>query len=136
MEEIISLIFQGCKLAKDLESNLPNIANQPNILSTSFDEIIRVFSSARDGLNTYNATITSYGSQETTQLIGGVEEWLRYSSTQPMDIVMPYTQILGDQKSGFHMPESSGMGGGGGVAQPRDVTDSGRGTSSMPMRRR
>ncbi|KAM7494705.1 hypothetical protein LguiB_029314 [Lonicera macranthoides] len=138
MEEIISLIFQGCKLAKDLESNLPNIANQPNILSTSFDEIIRVFSGARDRLNTHNATIASYGDQETTQLIGGMEEWLRYSSTQPMDIVMPYTQILGDQTSGFNVPESSGMGGGGGggVAQPPDVADSGRGTSSLQRTRR
>ncbi|KAI3991564.1 hypothetical protein MKX01_040574 [Papaver californicum] len=43
MEETLSIIIHGCKLARDLESNLANLTGQPNILSSSCDEILKVF---------------------------------------------------------------------------------------------
>ncbi|KVG53486.1 DNA-binding WRKY [Cynara cardunculus var. scolymus] len=50
MEEIVSLIFHGGKLVKELEESLPNIANQPHVLISSCDEISRVFGNAREQL--------------------------------------------------------------------------------------
>ncbi|XP_010067620.1 WRKY transcription factor 55 [Eucalyptus grandis] len=45
------LILQGCKLARDLESNLPTLTNQPQISATeTCEEIIRIFTSALEKL--------------------------------------------------------------------------------------
>ncbi|MFS8013228.1 hypothetical protein Hanom_Chr14g01330331 [Helianthus anomalus] len=46
-----ALIFNGCKLVKNLEDTLPNISNQPHFLITSCDEISRVFGNVREHLN-------------------------------------------------------------------------------------
>ncbi|KAM0023650.1 putative transcription factor WRKY family [Helianthus debilis subsp. tardiflorus] len=51
MEEVVALIFHGCKLVKDLEETLPNISNQPHFLISSCDEISRVFGNVREHLN-------------------------------------------------------------------------------------
>ncbi|KAI4372880.1 hypothetical protein MLD38_011063 [Melastoma candidum] len=42
-DDTINLILHGCKLVKDLEVSLPNIANQPALLSKFCEDIIAVF---------------------------------------------------------------------------------------------
>lgn len=51
MEETLSMIIHGCKLARDLESNLTNLTGQPNVLSSSCNEILRVFEMSANHLN-------------------------------------------------------------------------------------
>ncbi|XP_059627884.1 WRKY transcription factor 55-like [Cornus florida] len=165
MEEVISLVFQGCKLARDLESNLPNFANQPNILLKTCEEIITIFSAARDRLNAHNYPSSSSTShmmmfrgagQESHEIGAGMQEWLRYSCTQAMEML--HAQILGgnsgvEQRGGpgpgleFQVREVAGRDGGGGMqlrgsggevqAPPiLGVSESGRGSSSQQRTRR
>ncbi|CAK9133682.1 unnamed protein product [Ilex paraguariensis] len=139
MEEgAISLVFHGFKLARELEENLPNITNQPAILSAACDEIIKVFTNARDRFN----------AQSTQQEIAvGMQEWLKQGCTQAMDLLQ--SQLMGgsgktDQFGGGGMEMVGGrdretsawLGGGGGAVQLMDVADSGRGGSSSSQRPR
>lgn len=155
MEEVISLIFHGCKLVKDLEMNLPNLANQPSSLIKSCDEIVRVFGDTRERLSALE--VAAYGQMmhrdllEQMEIGGGggvVQEWLRFS--QAMDMVVLHTS------SQVHhgLPESSRVGGmdrgevgleainvrelGGGdlAVQPMDAVDSAGGSGVQRPRRR
>lgn len=76
MEEIVSLIYNGCRLVRDLEVNLPNLANQPQILWNNCDEIVRIFTDTRDRIN------VQFGGGNQLENVGGeMQQWLRYSST-------------------------------------------------------
>ncbi|KAK4775315.1 hypothetical protein SAY86_010250 [Trapa natans] len=44
----VSLLLYGCKLARELESNLPNSANQPHSIADSCDQILRVFGAVQE----------------------------------------------------------------------------------------
>lgn len=55
---ILSLILQGCKLARELESNLQNRLPDDS-LSDSCEQIIRVFSDVREQLNTIHVSESS-----------------------------------------------------------------------------
>ncbi|VVA18545.1 PREDICTED: WRKY [Prunus dulcis] len=102
-ETTISLILHACKLARDLESNLPNLANQPNLLSNSLDEITRNFVTARERVcgqdpstssSLHNMLTLAHQQQIRTSQ---VQEWLRSSyGQQAMDIIQ--TQLVADQK--------------------------------------
>ncbi|KAK3014940.1 hypothetical protein RJ639_009956 [Escallonia herrerae] len=127
MEEMNSLIYHGCALARDLELNLPNLANQPIDLARSCDEIASVFGSARDRLN---STILLLEFQQ--------QEWLRYRS---VDLLQPQVVVPEDPKGTFDIhgvpPESSRM---EEMEQPRgggeDASGSGRASSSFQRPRR
>lgn len=99
-ENTISLILQACSLARDLESNLPNLANQPNLLSNSLDEITKKFGTARERVYGQDPSTSSSLHNMLTlahqQQIGTsqVQEWLR--SSYAMDIIQ--TQFVADQK--------------------------------------
>ncbi|PQQ05910.1 WRKY transcription factor 55 [Prunus yedoensis var. nudiflora] len=102
-ETTISLILQACKLARDLESNLPNLANQPNLLSNSLDEITKNFVTARERVYGQDPSTSSCLHNMLTlahqQQIGTspVQEWLRSNyAQQAMDIIQ--TQLVADQK--------------------------------------
>ncbi|PWA65019.1 DNA-binding WRKY [Artemisia annua] len=100
MEEIVSLIFHGCKLVKELEERLPNIANQPHVLISSCDEISRVFGNVREQLS---SAVHNYGHHEPPPAleVGGgsvLPEWLR--SSHAMDMVLQ-EQIALHQHHGF-----------------------------------
>lgn len=100
MEEIISLILNGCKLAKHLETNLPNIANQPEMISRLCDEIIKNFYAAKERLNAahhnqapaalfHPAAVggeTLFHEQQ-QQIDANFQEWLRSSVTQAMNLI-------------------------------------------------
>lgn len=69
-----NLILYGCKLAKEMEQNLPVLANRPEALVASCEEIINVFSSVRERV------IVSQGEMMSFHGGGGsgrIQEWLR-----------------------------------------------------------
>ncbi|CAB4271094.1 unnamed protein product [Prunus armeniaca] len=94
-ETTISLILQACELARDLESNLHNLANQPNLLSNSLDEITKKFDTARERVFGQDPSTSSSLHNMLTlahqQQIGTshVQEWLSSSYA---------TQLVADQK--------------------------------------
>ncbi|KAG8381006.1 hypothetical protein BUALT_Bualt06G0075900 [Buddleja alternifolia] len=85
MEESLPLIAYGCKLAKEIEQNLPNLATQPDILLSNCEEILRVFGNIRERLVS-QAQMSIVPKQQQAgdefQQLGdhigvGIQEWLR-----------------------------------------------------------
>ncbi|KAI3458426.1 hypothetical protein Pfo_015089 [Paulownia fortunei] len=121
MEEILALMLYGCKLAKDLEQNLPMLANQPDMFLISCEEIVRVFSNIKDRLISHGQMSVLRQPHELQQLddhIGaGIQEWLRTGGTtttttttsrEPMDLLNAQA-ILGDRSKHQEYPESAKM---------------------------
>ena len=157
MEDTFSLILHGCNLAKELESNLGNLANQPEILSESCDDIIKIFATAKERLNAQDPALFTQllrenqnsSSQQHPQGDPSLQEWLKYGGviTQAMDMI--HQQLLGG-KTPFEFNEMAGgknllegsaasarlKGSVGGEIQAMDVSDSGRGSSSSSQRPR
>ena len=50
MEELTNSIRRACELTQNLESHLPNLANDPATLSLSIDEIVNTLSAAKEKL--------------------------------------------------------------------------------------
>ena len=127
MEETNSLVLYGCKLARDLELSFPNMANNPSILSRSCDEIIRVFSMARDRLNAHELQVAEHGG-------GVVQDWLR--STQAMSLLhtqFPGVHVMGGRDTVGDLMQFSGR---GVEVPPVDVADSSGGSLSQRPRKR
>lgn len=93
---IVSSILQGCKIAKELESNLENLANRPNVLANYCEEIVKIFGGAKERLLDQ---LKEFQEHQTNIDRGSLQEWLRSSvcSTQAMDInsIYPQTLLLG-----------------------------------------
>ncbi|KAL2541860.1 WRKY transcription factor 55 [Abeliophyllum distichum] len=90
MEETILLILYGCKLAKDLEESLPNLATQPDILRKSCDGIVRVFSNLKELLSNGHIIFgESHELQQTDNIGAGIQEWLTTGGNiyQAMDLL-------------------------------------------------
>lgn len=96
MEEVINSIRRACVLAQNLEQDLPNLANQPAMLSLSIDQITEAFSGAKEKMLQFSRqNQTSDESpptlvHETTQLQPQMDatlmqEWLRSSHALTMD---------------------------------------------------
>ncbi|XWS56934.1 hypothetical protein CRYUN_Cryun09bG0128100 [Craigia yunnanensis] len=156
MEDTFSLILHGCNLAKDLESNLGNLANQPEILSKSCDDIINIFATAKERLNAQDPALFTHllrepqnsSLQQKLQSDPSLQEWLKYGGvlTQSMDMIQQ--QLLAG-KTPFEINEMGGKnllegsaasarlkGSVGGEIQAVDVSDSGIGSSSSSQRPR
>ncbi|KAL2526846.1 WRKY transcription factor 55 [Abeliophyllum distichum] len=133
MEETRGSILYGCKLAKNLEENLPNLANQPDFFLRSCDEIIRVFSSIKERL--------SHEVDHRQFDMGvGIQEWLRSaagtSDHQAMDLL--HAQAILGQSSAYqdtHGLEFIGheMGGGRNVEGGAEGLRGGTGLEIKPM---
>lgn len=163
MEEIFSLILNGCKLAKDLEANLSNIANQPETISRSCDEIIKSFCAAKERLNAAHhhqapaalfyppaaAAETLFHEQQQQQIIdASLQEWLRSSVTQTMSLIQtqhfvgrtPFDigEMGANEMEGTSTTRLRSFGGGHHHhnVQPMDVSDSSRASSSSQPRHR
>ncbi|XP_071707796.1 WRKY transcription factor 55-like [Rutidosis leptorrhynchoides] len=121
MEEIVSLILHGCKLVKNLEETLPNIANQPHVLINSCDDISRVFGNVREKLST---ALQEYRHHEPPMEVGGgsVPEWLRGSRS--MDMVLHDEQLVLHQQHGSDAIASQELGSGNVGALAPDATPS------------
>lgn len=85
MEEVINSIRRVCELAKNLETELPNLANQPAMLSLSIDEIVGTLSCTKErllSLSSFSDEMlqqlheTQQPQMDTTLLM---QEWLRSS---------------------------------------------------------
>ncbi|KAL4576057.1 hypothetical protein LXL04_012145 [Taraxacum kok-saghyz] len=112
MEEIVSLIFHGRKLVKDLEEALPNIPNQPCLLISLCDEISRVFGDARDRLS---LVVHDYGHHEPPAAMevgggGSMPEWMQRSS-HATDMVL-HEQLVQHQHHGLEAIAGQDLGGG------------------------
>ncbi|XWS08385.1 hypothetical protein CRYUN_Cryun41cG0075200 [Craigia yunnanensis] len=157
MEDTFSLILHGCKLAKDLESNLGNLANQPDILSKSCDNIIKIFANAKERLNAQDPALFTHhllgkpqnsSSQQQLQTNPSLQEWLKYGVvvTQAMDMIQQQhlagkTPFEINEMGGKKLLEGSAAsavlkGSIGGEIQAMDVSNSGRGSSSTLQRSR
>ncbi|XP_076884021.1 WRKY transcription factor 55-like [Bidens hawaiensis] len=101
MEEIASLIFEGCKLVNDLEKTLPNMTREPHALINSCDHISKVFADVRDRLR---MAVQDYGHHDQAppaMEVGGsssVSEWLR--SSHAMNMVV-HEQLAQHQQQRF-----------------------------------
>lgn len=154
MEEMTSLLFQpGFKLVRELESNLPNLADQPNMLSKSCDEIVNAFRNAKEGLHLqmmFRQPQESQQQQRQPQTETSLEGWRRPSNyTQPIMEILQM-QLQADRTPPFSRSDVLfvGEGGreaegsarsksiGGGELHPMDVSDSGVVSSSQRQRRR
>lgn len=61
MDEILNQIFEACRLARELESSLPHIANNPTDLLASCDQVSFAFKKAVYGLReTFSASSSSF----------------------------------------------------------------------------
>ncbi|XP_043705507.1 WRKY transcription factor 55-like [Telopea speciosissima] len=97
MEEILSLILQGCKLTRDLESNFPILTNNPILLSSSCEDILSVFTRASDRLKALTPQ-----PPPPPELEAAVQEWLRSSYTPSMTMaVNPFQAQLFSDKNPF-----------------------------------
>ena len=109
MEDVISLTQRACKLARDFESNLPNLADQPDILSLSIDEIVKSFSAAREKLITFpQAFSQTLLLHENASLVHG---WPRHALTEPtMDLneMQQLQAAIGFQQKGTLQIEDMG----------------------------
>ncbi|KAG7999239.1 hypothetical protein I3843_01G298500 [Carya illinoinensis] len=158
------------RLARELESNLPNLADQPNLLSKSCDEVIKVFRTAKErlymtrGSNSTSAHpghMTLFHEPQESLVheqprieLASLEQWLRSSCTQAMDIIQMQLQAdhqrIDMQDSSSKVINVAGLGTGGsdrvessapsrsigGELHPLHASDSGIASSSQRQRRR
>ncbi|KAE8709229.1 WRKY DNA-binding protein 70, putative isoform 1 [Hibiscus syriacus] len=111
----LSLILRGCRSAKELEARLGDLANQPEALSKSCDEIINMFASAKEMLN--NAHPHQGSSQQQTDT--SLHELLNYGVIrQAMDMIQSGRTSISI----------------GAEIQAMEVSDSGKGSSSSSQR--
>ncbi|XP_047945827.1 WRKY transcription factor 55 [Salvia hispanica] len=133
-----NLILYGCKLAKDMEQNLPMLANQPEALLASCEEIISIFNGVKERLIVSQANSMSFPGRSGP---GGTS-----ASREPLDLISAQT-MLGDRgKLNEYVPSLDFMFGGGrdvgragsvGEVQPAaNATDSIRTSPSRNLRRR
>ena len=137
MEETLSCIARGCKLARELESNLPNLAKQTRMLSSSCDEIMNIFRVAKERLDADQIDNSSQYVQVFAQ--GGLgidtQEWLRTSYLQALQAqygggIEP-SNLSAQMSEGSARSTGSGGGGGGGEIQ----ADSGNSNSQRSRTR-
>jgi hypothetical protein len=157
MDGTISLILHGCKLAKDLELNLANSATQPETLSRSCEEIIRVFANAKERLHVHQLGTTFYPHpmlfrepqdlQQQQNIDPILQEWLGTSCTSAETLFHQTQGVMAESALGLIESKIGGgiQMGSGGLAiesgsrsdvQAVDASDSGRGSSSSSKRPR
>ncbi|KAL1542050.1 DNA binding domain [Salvia divinorum] len=129
MEE--NLILYGCKLAKEMEQNLPMLANQPEALLASCEEIITIFNGVKERLVALQGNLMGFPGR------GGAGG----SSSAPrelMDLISAQT-MLGQPGLDFMFGGGRGAGKAGPVGEVQPVanaTDSIRTSPSRNLRRR
>ncbi|GKU91243.1 hypothetical protein SLEP1_g5143 [Rubroshorea leprosula] len=93
-DDTLALILGGCKSAKDLESNLSSLGNQPELLSESIDAIIKSFSAAKGRLINVHHHMLSSQQQDPS-----LQQWLRYGmATQATNVVHQQQAMMGVQQ--------------------------------------
>ncbi|TYJ38350.1 hypothetical protein E1A91_A05G437500v1 [Gossypium mustelinum] len=136
----LSLILDGCKLAKELEESIGNLGNQlqPEILSKSCDDIINIFVTAKQRLNNNAHHHHHHHHQDPSlfthhllhppqdssahhmQTDPSLQEWLKYGvTTQAVDMIQSCRPSISM----------------GGEIQAMDVSDSGKAASSSSSQR-
>lgn len=141
MMSTFSLIVQGSNLAKELEANLGNLANHPEILSKSCDDIVKVFAAAKERLINAQETSTQ---QQQSNADPSLQEWLKYGGTSvirqaAMDMIQ-HQLLVGNKTPPSQVNEMLKGSVGGEFQTTMDVSESGRGggasSSSQRPRKR
>ncbi|PON71145.1 WRKY domain containing protein [Parasponia andersonii] len=133
MEEhnIVSLILHGCKIVKELESNLESLANQSNVLANYCDEIAKVFGSAKERLRGHDHQGMLDDHDQTRELLQQAQNNIDHASFQEWLIrssVCSYTQAMDINNTSTH-PQALLLG-----AETRDLSGHIRTTSAHENR--
>lgn len=104
MEDVINSMKHACELARNLESELPNMANQPHMLSLSIDNVVQAFSVAKERLfmmmmssqqdqtittSTFFVPMLSHDAMQQAQMgaTTSMQEWHQlFQMQQPFDV--------------------------------------------------
>ncbi|KAJ1387529.1 WRKY domain [Sesbania bispinosa] len=102
MEEVINCIRRACELAQNLESDLPNLANQPSMLSLSIDEIVETLSGAKGRLlkiyrQDQKSASSSFAEMDATSLM---REWLGWGYVGQLSQMQQLIQVVRGTTSG------------------------------------
>ncbi|RVX03056.1 WRKY transcription factor 55 [Vitis vinifera] len=151
MEETLSHIVRGCKLARELESNIPNLAKQPRMLAKSCDEIMKIFGTAKERLNAqddHSAYPYMFAQASGMETSGEMQEWLKTSYLQALQAQYGLTESKvggiepvtlsghpGFELGGRDREGSARSTGSGGEFQAMEGSDSGN-SNSQRLRRR
>ncbi|XP_024026045.1 WRKY transcription factor 55 [Morus notabilis] len=104
----LSLILQGCKLAKELESNVENPASEPSALASFCDEIVKVLDEARGRLrNDHHQDHAGDDQMQMNVHDANLHEWLMRSNSCYADQAMDMTahdQDMSGNKMGSTVP--------------------------------
>ncbi|KAL0401075.1 UNVERIFIED_CONTAM: WRKY transcription factor 55 [Sesamum latifolium] len=142
MDENLALVLYGCKLAKDLEQNLPHLARHLDTLLVSCEDIIRVFTNVKERLVSRGQTNVPRQPQELQRLdddIGvGIQEWLRSGMVVEQEQPSGLEFVVRGLSTGGGDVGRSLRGGTSGDVQhpPMDAPDSSRTSSSSQRQRR
>ncbi|KAL6326596.1 hypothetical protein AAG906_008458 [Vitis piasezkii] len=152
MEETLSHIVRGCKLARELESNIPNLAKQPRMLAKSCDEIMKIFGTAKERLNAqddHSAYPYMFAQASGMETSGEMQEWLKTSYLQALQAQYGLTESKvggiepvtlsghpGFELGGRDREGSARSTGSGGEFQAMEGSDSGNSNSQRSRRRK
>ncbi|XP_061356056.1 WRKY transcription factor 55-like [Gastrolobium bilobum] len=102
MEDVINSIRHACELAQNLESNLPNLANQPAMLSISIDKIVETLNAAKEKLLICQHDKTSAASSL-------AQMWLHETQHPHMDATLMQEWLRSSYDHLFPMQQLQGM---------------------------
>lgn len=109
--DAIPLIRHGCKLAKELESNLEKLAREPSVLSSCCDEIIKAFGDARDRLRGDHDQIMQEMRQPRNVVNdASLHEWLRSNNCYADQAIAMTHQDMSENKMGSAQLLASSIG--------------------------
>lgn len=94
MRDTINLILQGCKQARDIEVSLQNPAIQPRLLSQSCEDIINIFSAAKQRIDQLPSSSSSYhffNEQQQSQIL----KYLLHQGLGPGILIPQPTNMAG-----------------------------------------
>lgn len=109
-ENLVAFILYGCKMARDLEQNLPMLGNQQDILLASCEEITRVFNSIKEALiSQREMSIDGGGGIQDLLRSGGATTSTTTATTGHESMEFPGAQALGDKSKYLDNFESGKM---------------------------
>lgn len=112
---IVSLLLQGCKLARDLESSLPDLGNRPDLVSNSCEQILGVFNAALEQI--VNPSDRPHEVQMNAADFMQQNPMPHHQQQQQQLPVQYYGPAPADAGEARALLEASGSGGGGGGAE-------------------
>ncbi|KAL5569652.1 hypothetical protein UlMin_026227 [Ulmus minor] len=134
----LSLILRGCKLAKELETNLEIFSHEPNTVSSYCEEIAKVFSTAKERIGSHlQGASTSYNNnsmQESQHIDPSLQELLMIQNQLLLDN-KNFREMRGFSQAKVDGVELLGSSSNSGHVPLMDISVSGRSCSSSSSQR-